>query len=87
MRKGEIDKEKFLKWIKKIKKKKGKNIIRMKGIIELKEDKERYVVKGVKMIIEGDKKREWKKEEKNERRIVLIGREIDKEELKEGFEK
>lgn len=87
MRKGEIDKEKFLKWIKKIKKKKGKNIIRMKGIIELKEDKERYVVKGVKMIIEGDKKREWKMEEKNERRIVLIGREIDKEELKEGFEK
>jgi len=86
LRGGEMDPKKFFPWIEKTTQIDGPNILRLKGIIAIKDDPERYVVQGVHMILEGDHQREWRKEETRESRLVLIGRDLDAERLKRTFE-
>lgn len=85
LRGGEMDPKKFFPWIEKTTQIDGPNILRLKGIIAIKDDPERYVVQGVHMILEGDHQREWRGEEKRESRLVLIGRDLDAERLKRTF--
>jgi G3E family GTPase len=86
LRAGELDPQKFFPWIQKITQAEGPNILRLKGILALKDDPERYVIQGVHMIIEGDHQRAWNDGEKHESRLVFIGRELDAERLKRTFE-
>jgi G3E family GTPase len=86
LRAGEMDPKKFFPWIEKTTQMDGPNILRLKGIIALKDDPERYVVQGVHMILEGDHQRAWKDGETHESRLVLIGRDLDAERLKRTFE-
>jgi G3E family GTPase len=86
LRGGEMDPKKFFPWIEKTTQIDGPNILRLKGIIALKDDPERYVVQGVHMILEGDHQRAWKDGEKHESRLVFIGRDLDTERLKRTFE-
>jgi G3E family GTPase len=86
LRGGEMDPKKFFPWIEKITQMEGPNILRLKGIIALKDDPDRYVIQGVHMIIEGDHQRAWKDGEKHESRLVFIGRELDAERLRKSFE-
>jgi len=85
LRGGEMDPKKFFPWIEKTTQIDGPNILRLKGIIAIKGDPERYVVQGVHMILEGDHQREWRGGEKRESRLVLIGRDLDAERLKRTF--
>jgi G3E family GTPase len=86
LRGGEMDPRKFFPWIEKTTQMDGPNILRLKGIIALKDDAERYVVQGVHMILEGDHQRPWKDNEKRESRLVFIGRELDVERITRTFE-
>ena len=86
LRAGEMDPKKFFPWIEKTTQIDGPNILRLKGIIALKDDPDRYVVQGVHMILEGDHQRAWKDGETHESRLVLIGRDLDAERLKRTFE-
>jgi len=86
LRGGEMDPKKFFPWIEKITQAEGPNILRLKGIIALKDDPDRYVVQGVHMIIEGDHQRPWKDGERHESRLVFIGRNLDADRLKRTFE-
>jgi G3E family GTPase len=86
LRAGEMDPRKFFPWIEKTTQMDGPNILRLKGIIALDKDPERYVVQGVHMILEGDHQRPWKDGEKRESRLVFIGRDLDAERLKRTFE-
>lgn len=86
LRGGEMDQKKFFPWIEKITQMEGPNILRLKGIIAIKDDPERYVIQGVHMIVEGDHQRAWKDGEKHESRLVFIGRQLDAERLKRSFE-
>lgn len=86
LRAGDMDPKKFFPWIEKITQTEGPNILRLKGIIALKGDPDRYVVQGVHMIIEGDHQRPWKDGEPRESRLVFIGRDLDQERLKRTFE-
>ncbi len=86
LRGGEMDPKKFFPWIEKITQMEGPNILRLKGIIALKDDPDRYVIQGVHMLIEGDHQRAWKDGEKHESRLVFIGRELDAERLRKSFE-
>jgi G3E family GTPase len=38
------------------------------------------------MILDGDHQRDWKADEKRESRIVFIGRNLDEEKIRQGFE-
>ncbi len=86
LRAGEMDPRKFFPWIEKTTQIDGPNILRLKGIIALKDDPDRYVVQGVHMILEGDHQRPWKEGEAHESRLVFIGRDLDTERLKRTFE-
>ncbi len=85
LRGGEMDPRKFFPWIEKTTQMDGPNILRLKGVIALKNDPERYVVQAVHMILEGDHQRPWKDGEARETRLVLIGRDLDEERLRRTF--
>ena len=85
LRAGEMNPKKFFPWIEKITQVQGPNILRLKGIIALDQDDERYVVQGVHMIIEGNHQRAWREGEKRESRLVFIGRKLETDLLKAGF--
>ena len=87
LRTGELDAAKFFPWIQNVTQVQGPDILRLKGIIAFAGDDDRYVVQGVHMIIEGDHQRAWKPEEKRESRLVFIGRNLNEEALRSGFEK
>lgn len=86
LRAGELDPKRFFPWIEQITQGFGPDILRLKGIIALKDDPERYVVQGVHMIIEGDHQRRWRDDEKRESRLVFIGRKLETDLLTAGFE-
>ncbi|MCR9136473.1 MAG: GTP-binding protein [Alphaproteobacteria bacterium] len=86
LRAGPMNPERFFPWIQKTTQIDGPNILRLKGIVALDNDEDRYVVQGIHMIVEGDHERPWKPDEKRESRIVFIGRDLDREKLKRTFE-
>ena len=83
---GDMQPELFFDWINRATQEQGPNIRRLKGIIAFENDPERYVVQGVHMIVEGDHQRAWKPGETRQSRLVFIGRDLDFETLKAGFE-
>jgi G3E family GTPase len=86
LRGGEMDPKCFFPWIEKVTQSQGPNILRLKGIIAIKDDPDRYVLQGVHMIIEGDHQRPWKDGETHESRLVFIGRDLDEAVLRRSFE-
>ncbi len=87
LRTGELDPAKFFPWVQNVTQVQGPDILRLKGIIAFANDEDRYVVQGVHMIIEGDHQRPWKADEKRESRLVFIGRNLNEQALRSGFEK
>jgi G3E family GTPase len=83
---GSLNPERFIPWIEGVTAKLGTDILRMKGIIAMNGDNNRFVIQGVHMLIEGDRQRLWKPNEKRESRLVFIGRGLPRDALKLGFE-
>lgn len=83
---GDVDPEKFMPWINDIAQIQGPNILRSKGILAFKNEPRRFVFQGVHMILDGDLQRDWKAGETRESRLVFIGRELNENELRKGFE-
>jgi G3E family GTPase len=81
-----LDGRKFTAWIDRLLAEKGPDILRAKGIIDVKGDDRRLVFQAVHMILEGDFQGPWKPDEKRWSRAVFIGRNLDREALKAGFE-
>jgi G3E family GTPase len=76
----------FFDWIRDVTQTQGPDILRLKGILAFKDEPERYVIQGVHMMLEGDSQRPWREDEARDSRIVFIGRNLDAEALKRGFE-
>jgi len=83
---GEIDGTRFFPWIHALTQAEGANILRMKGILALRGEDERYVVQGVHMIVEGERQRPWKQAEKRQSRLVFIGRNLEAARLRAGLD-
>ena len=83
---GDVDPEKFMPWINDIAQSQGPNLLRSKGILAFKDEPRRFVFQGVHMILDGDLQRDWKSGEKRESRLVFIGRSLNENELRKGFE-
>ena len=81
-----LDGAKFTAWLDRLLGEQGQNILRAKGIIDLKGEDRRLVFQAVHMILEGDLQREWGENERRWSRAVFIGRDLDEAELKAGFE-
>jgi Putative GTPases (G3E family) len=81
-----LDARKFDAWISELLATKGQDILRSKGILDLKGSDKRFVFQAVHMIKDGDFQRPWRADEKRVSRIVFIGRDLDAEALQKGFE-
>ena len=81
-----LDPDKFFPWVQDLVATEGKDILRSKGILNFKNDEERFVFQGVHMILDGDHQRKWKDGEARSSRIVFIGRHLPEEKIRKGFE-
>jgi G3E family GTPase len=81
-----LNPDKFFPWVQDLVATEGKNILRCKGILNFKDDPERFVFQGVHMILDGDHQRKWRDDETRDSRIVFIGRHLPEEKIRKGFE-
>jgi G3E family GTPase len=80
-----LDGDKVTAWLQKLLAERGQDILRAKGIIDVKGKDERLVFQAVHMVMDGDFGRAWKDGEKRFSRIVFIGRDLDEADLDAGF--
>ncbi|NMG58004.1 GTP-binding protein [Geitlerinema sp. P-1104] len=82
---GAIDGEKLNAWLSELLQTQGPNIFRMKGILNLDGEEERFVFQGVHMLFDGSPDRPWKPGEERKNELVFIGRDLDATQLAEAF--
>jgi G3E family GTPase len=81
-----LDPEKFNAWISELLRVSGVDILRCKGILNLKNSPDRFVFQGVHMLMEGRAGKPWQDNETRESKFVLIGRNLGEAKLRAGFE-
>jgi G3E family GTPase len=82
---GAIDAKRLDRWFGTLLGEKGTDLFRMKGIIHLAGEKNRFVFQGVHMLFDGRPERAWRQGEVRASDLVFIGRNLDRAELTEGF--
>ena len=80
-----LDGKKINEWMSTLLQKKGGDIFRMKGILNVQNSTHRFVLQGVHMQFEGKPDRAWKDGEERKSSLVFIGRDLDREALTAGF--
>jgi G3E family GTPase len=80
-----LDSEKLSTWVSELLQSKGPDIFRMKGILNLAGEDERFVFQGVHMIFDGRGDRPWKPNETRRSEMVFIGRNLNEEDIRKGF--
>jgi G3E family GTPase len=81
-----IDPEKFNAWIGALLQDKGADLLRTKGILNYANDDRRFAFQAVHMIADGDFIGPWKDGDPRVSRIVFIGRNLNRPQLRRGFE-
>ena len=81
---GAVDFDRLTRWMSQLLQTQGPNIFRMKGILNVAGEDDRFVFQGVHMIFDGTPDRPWNEEpRKNE--LVFIGRHLDEAALRQEF--
>ncbi len=83
---GELDLQKMDEWINWLLQNKGTDIFRMKGILNIKGNDERFVFQGVHMLFDAQSDRKWRPGEKRKNQVVFIGKNLNREEIMKGFQ-
>jgi G3E family GTPase len=81
-----IDPEKFNAWISQLLAEKGQDLLRTKGILAYAGEDRRFAFQAVHMIADGDFIGAWKPDAPRTSRIVFIGRNLNRPQLRRGFE-
>ncbi len=81
-----IDPEKFQSWIGGLLAEKGADLLRTKGVIAHPGEDRRFAFQAVHMIADGDYIGPWKPGEPRRSKIVFIGRDLNRPQLRRGFE-
>ncbi len=81
---GDLDKRRFNTWMSALLQTQGTDIFRMKGVLSLKGETDRFVFQGVHMLFDGRPDRPWKNAERRNQ-LIFIGRHLDRNQLTEGF--
>ena len=81
---GDLDLKKLNAWLSTLLRTQGPDIYRMKGVLSIAGDPNRFVFQGVHMLFDGRPDRPWGNQpRKNE--LIFIGRNLDREALTAGF--
>jgi len=81
-----IDGNRVTAWLNNVLQTQGVDILRAKGILDVKGEERRLVFQAVHMILEGDFQGPWKTSDNRYSRLVFIGRNLDEAGLRAGFE-
>jgi G3E family GTPase len=81
-----LDPERFNAWISQVLAQKGQDLLRTKGILAYAGDDRRFAFQAVHMMADGDFIGPWKEGQPRTSRIVFIGRDINRPQLRRGFE-
>jgi len=81
-----LDPNKVNDWLSYLLQSRGADILRMKGVLNLKGENRRYVFHGVHMVFDGQLERPWSADAPRRSRLVFIGRNLDRHEFEAGFE-
>jgi G3E family GTPase len=81
---GELDAKKLNAWMSKLLQEKGPDIFRMKGVLSIKNEPNRFVFQGVHMLFDGKLDKPWGKTPRSNK-LIFIGRNLDREALTAGF--
>ena len=81
-----LDSRRFEMWIGMVLRELGPQILRSKGILDFKDEPNRFVFRGVHMLMDGQAGKPWSPGEKHTSQLVFIGRDLDIPALKRGFE-
>jgi G3E family GTPase len=82
---GTLDGLKLSLWFRALIAEFGANILRMKGILNLRGDTDEFLFQGVQMEFEGKPGRPWSAGEDRINRLVFIGRKLDAARIRAGF--
>ena len=82
-----LDLDAIQRWINFLLVNRGTDLYRMKGVLNVANSDERFMFQAVHMIFNGNFDEPWQKGETRESRFVFIGKNLDHDELKRGFEK
>jgi G3E family GTPase len=82
---GDLDGLKVSQWFRELLTESGPNIMRMKGILNLRNDPDQFVFQGVHLLFEGRPGRQWAADEERLNRLVFIGRDLNAEKITQGF--
>jgi len=81
-----IDPEKFQEWIGGLLAEKGADLLRTKGILAHPNEDRRFAFQAVHMIADGDYISPWKPGEPRQSKMVFIGKDLNRPQLRRGFE-
>lgn len=82
---GALSEAKVNQWLGPLLARKGQDILRTKGILNIAQENRRFVFQAVHMLLDGGPDRLWQPNEKRQSEIVFIGRNLDREELISGL--
>ena len=82
---GDADVDKINDWLGRLLAERGVDIFRMKGFISIAGESRRFVFQGVHMLFDGQPDREWG-DAPRRNQLVFIGRNLDGQSMREGFE-
>ncbi|OUJ01903.1 cobalamin biosynthesis protein CobW [Acetobacter orientalis] len=81
-----LDANKFQLWISALLQEKGGDMLRTKGILNFAGEPDRFAFQAVHMMADGNNIGPWKDGEAKESRLVFIGRNLNRPQLRRGFE-
>jgi len=81
-----VDPEKFNAWMTDLLAAKGKDLLRTKGVLAYPGEDRRFAFQAVHMIADGDYISPWKEGDARRSKIVFIGRDLNRPQLRRGFE-
>jgi G3E family GTPase len=82
---GALDATRFNRWINQLVQAQGQQLLRMKGVLSLHEEPRRLHFHSVHMLLDTKFGRAWMRDETRENRFVVIGRNIDATQMREGL--
>jgi G3E family GTPase len=81
---GDLDYNKFQRWLSNMLQTQGTDIFRMKGILSFRGQENRFVFQGVHMLFDGRPDKPWGNQARHNQ-LIFIGRNLDREQINQGF--
>ncbi|MBM4412184.1 MAG: GTP-binding protein [Chloroflexi bacterium] len=81
---GDLEPTKLNAWLSKLLRTQGTDIFRMKGVLSIKNERQRFVFQGVHMLFDGRPDRDWGNDPRTNK-LIFIGRNLDRDALNADF--